>query len=255
MASQDPRSRPPRGRSRPDFIYKGLGGFGILRHPPNQDQATHPDPPDPCKYWMGGLRRSPAAERHASNVAFVGIVVAAATAAAVASVCNAATAVVAGAHKVLLVHKQCSKGLCGLLAFQLFLVSITFAVLTFTLFHIRYEYSTTIAVLPKLPHSKTKSNNEVCRYTGLQVHTKRPQWHDKWSCCHCNSQPCKRSGAQNSFLNRELNHRPLKLDTAAVLFYYNLDMLHEPPIQVIPHILNRKKSAISLHSNIKRWGS
>ena len=40
----------------PAFIYKALGGFGILRHPPTQDQATHPDPPDPYKHLRGGLR-------------------------------------------------------------------------------------------------------------------------------------------------------------------------------------------------------
>ena len=28
-------------------VYKGLGGFGVLRHPPTQNQATHPDPPPP----------------------------------------------------------------------------------------------------------------------------------------------------------------------------------------------------------------
>ena len=47
----------------PGFVYKGLGGFGILRHPPTPDQATHPDPPDPYKHLRGGLRCSPGAER------------------------------------------------------------------------------------------------------------------------------------------------------------------------------------------------
>ena len=41
--------------STPDFVYKGLGGFGIFRHPPTQDQATHPDPPDPYKHLRGGV--------------------------------------------------------------------------------------------------------------------------------------------------------------------------------------------------------
>ena len=36
------------------FVFKGLGGFGILRHPPTQDQATDPDPPDPYKHLRGG---------------------------------------------------------------------------------------------------------------------------------------------------------------------------------------------------------
>ena len=45
------------------FAYKGLGGFGILRHPPTQDQATHPDPPPSYKHLRGGLRRSPGAQR------------------------------------------------------------------------------------------------------------------------------------------------------------------------------------------------
>ena len=50
-----------------------------------------------------------------------------------------------------------------MLALQPFLVSITFEVLTFSLSHIGYEYSTTAAVLPRLLHSK--ANNEFCRCT------------------------------------------------------------------------------------------
>ena len=44
----------PTANSLPDFVYEGLGGFGILRHPPTQDQATHPEPPDPHKHLRGG---------------------------------------------------------------------------------------------------------------------------------------------------------------------------------------------------------
>ena len=62
----------------------------------------------------------------------------------------------------------------------------------------------------------------------------------------------EKNGAQNIFPDQGLNHRPLELDTTALPFYYSLDLLHMPPNQAIPHILNRKKSAISLHTNIKR---
>ena len=46
------RTQPPKGHitRTPDIVYKGLGGFGVLRHPPTQDQARR------------GLRSSPGAE-------------------------------------------------------------------------------------------------------------------------------------------------------------------------------------------------
>ena len=47
--------RIPSAWSHPGFVYKGLGGFGILRHPPTQDQATHPGPPPLLYTFEGGF--------------------------------------------------------------------------------------------------------------------------------------------------------------------------------------------------------
>ena len=130
-------------------------------------------------------------------------------------------------------------------------MSITFELLTFSLSHIGYEYSTT-AVLPRLLHSKAESNNEVCTYTGLQVHTKRPQWRDKK--CHCSSQPCKKSGAQNRCPDKESNHGSLDLHTVKLPFYYSLVLLSIPPIQVVHHILNQKKAPPACTLTLKGGG-
>ena len=50
----------------------------------------------------------------------------------------------------------------------------------------------------------------------------------------------KKSGAQNSFTEQELNQRPLGFNPIVSPVYYNSDLLNMSPIQLIAHILNKK---------------
>ena len=71
----------------------------------------------------------------------------------------------------------------------------------------------------------TKPKNEVCRYTGLQVHTHKGT-NGRTKCRSLllptlkkKRQPSKKSGAKKEYPTRELNLRPLAQHTSALPLY------------------------------------